>query len=429
MAKGARILDENLGCRDHPIPSLTCLAVGSITWVALCIFFLRFNIAYCHRKSSKHNEHQDPLATKNIFICNLAVVSLILTNVAMNLANIFCILGDGEKITLLTTIVAAIWFISGIFVIISFMVRLFDVFNGTIFQLTKVHKNILYGWCILVIILGSVSVAVLIADLPYYIAFFVGSLALACFGLFELVALFTFIGTLFRTVVAQRSAGSIVAIKSDITDKDIVPNQKFIMHIISKQLVLISTSLFITFISGLVVAARSATFYYDKHLSRYNLLLYYILFIAVIFDTLINGVCLMLQFHFFGGNVYDKSCRNDDSKNCSCHMSYYKVVQYYTIRAMQRRKNREKQKSNDNNNDNNNNKKNKDTHSTLTRKRSNSQNATPIDEEQMLAIVNSTGDQPATQAVDDYPADVGANVSTDADVIYQDEHAELLEQI
>ena len=322
------------GCEDYPIVSVSLLVVGLIILIILCAFLIQFIIEYTHIQS---DEHSQP-SIKRFLIYMSTVFFLICTNLAMILTIVFCSDGDGYSVFIVTIIEALVWFVAGILVNITKIRLLFDAFKQSLYELTKREKLALIIWCVIISILGCTCLLLLILrpSYSYSMSFAVGSIGLFCFLLFHLYSSRKFINTLFEMGIDRRRE-SIAKHTSPITISDIDEHQKTMNDVISRHLVLTILSSSITFICGIIIGVRSIIFLDINNLymnTNSNLVLYYAHFMAVMFDTLIHSLCLMLQLSFFGSKKYNKLCNNKNGP-FKCHMFCFSIAQYYTVKKME----------------------------------------------------------------------------------------------
>ena len=107
----------------------------------------------------------------------------------------------------------------------------------------------------------------------------------------------------------SRTNSSLGNVKTNISDDDLTNSQKNLISVMSKYCVLVALSLFTTFITTGILVARIILFQSNK----WNLILYFSYFSWELFDTVVNSLCLMAQFNFYGKKFYKKYCSKLDN--------------------------------------------------------------------------------------------------------------------
>ena len=118
-------------------------------------------------------------------------------------------------------------------------------------------------------------------------------------------------------------------------------NEMELINALTKYVILVSTMLLTTLLSGIVIGIRTFTFIAnsnddnnnnnddnnnnnDENDQGLNLTLYFIHFIFIIIDTLINVICLLCQFEFFGYKLYYLFC-NKLHNQCKSKVKYLAI--------------------------------------------------------------------------------------------------------
>ena len=312
------------------ITFILCLIAVAIMLLASYQFLRMYRESKVKSRPGQTNE--TPISS---FI-NVSIVFItvnILAVLSINYQLILCIFNTNSQILMSFTLTALFWTLNSQCILITFVIRLYTVFKGSVYAYSKNTFRFLGFAGTITLIFNLSSGVVFMLDLNFA---FVISISGSClYVILSLILVWLFVYGLFKVQATTRSRDSITRKRSkrgdhDITSKDISNIQLGLIKTMSRYVVLVSISLLTTIIGVGLMFAVGANASNSTNLTEglsSNVFLFYASLIWFIIDLTTNVLCFLLQFQFFGYKIYYKYCQYIDQKCIN-------IVKYFAIRQM-----------------------------------------------------------------------------------------------
>ena len=300
---------DEVSCRHHT--EFILVTTGIICVNAILIFCVAVLFGY---KSIKYIEAQQKInqpvcktARYYITFCIFSIIILICSHITLLWIIVNCLTQLEKFLEISYTVHAITIFVSGCCGASIFTIRLQLVFENTMFAIKKSTLNLLYFGSALIAIGGTFSSIILNFHLA--MGFFVGTITFGVYMVLCAVIIKLFVQGLINVAKFGLKGKQVTTdAEKEAVLMSVPPHIKDLIDIMSKFSILVLICFISTLINlisfglrGLLIVIFNGNVSVALLVTTVNNLIYST-------DLLINSICLTLQFHYFGNNIYDKHC-------------------------------------------------------------------------------------------------------------------------